>query len=214
MNSFWLPLTALPYFYLYGRDLLSIRYRWSDLLRVYALNLLLIPVNLGGVFKSIYQGISGKQIPFSRTPKVNGRTSVPMAYVLAVLALAAWCVGFTVVDVTYDRWGHALFGALNGAFLIYAITKFVGWRESFADLGLLTDNHTDAASIPQFDADILSLDNQRARERRKFNLISTPSSKDAGARCFRENRRRAQDRRRNNFTNRYFPEADVRMQNA
>ncbi len=48
INSAWLPLTALPYFLLYGRDLVLCGYRASDLLRVYALNLLLIPVNVGG----------------------------------------------------------------------------------------------------------------------------------------------------------------------
>jgi len=214
MNSFWLPLAAVPYFYLYGRDLLSMSYRWSDLLRVYALNLLLIPVNLGGVFKSISQGISGKQIPFGRTPKVDGRTSVPMAYVLAVLALAAWCVGFTVVDVTYERWGHALFGALNGLFLLYGVTKFLGWRESFSDLGLFNSKHADAETIQLADADIVHLKEQRSAERRLFSLISMRSSEDTGARCIREDRRSKQDRRRNNFTNSYFPEADLQMQNG
>ncbi len=69
MQTFWLPLTALPYFYLYGRDLVSLGYKWSDTLRVYALNMCLISINLGGVFKSISQGITGERIPFVRTPK-------------------------------------------------------------------------------------------------------------------------------------------------
>lgn len=144
MNSFWLPLTALPYFYLYGRDLVSIRYRWSDLLRVYALNLILIPVNLGGVFKSISQGVSGKKIPFCRTPKVDGRTPVPPGYVLAVLALAVWCAVAPVPDIVQGRWWHAAFLALNGTLFLYAIGAFMGWRESFSDLGLLSDNQQGA----------------------------------------------------------------------
>jgi cellulose synthase/poly-beta-1,6-N-acetylglucosamine synthase-like glycosyltransferase len=214
MNSFWLPLTAVPYFYLYGRDLVSMKYRWSDLLRVYALNLILIPVNLGGVFKSIYQGISGKQIPFGRTPKVDGRTSVPVVYVLAVFALTAWCAGFTAVDVMHERWGHALFMVLNGTFLVYAITKSIGWQESFSDLGLLTKKHTDAATIQLADADIISLREQRTKERRSFGLASLRPGKDTGARCIREDCRRKQDRRRNNFTNSFFPEATLQMQNG
>ena len=147
MTSFWLPLTAVPYFYLYGRDLVSIRYRWSDLLRVYALNLMLIPVNLGGVFKSISQGITGKKIPFCRTPKVDGRTPVPPVYVLAVLALAAWCVGVTVLDITQARWWHAGFLALNGTLFIYAIRVYMGWKESFHDLGLLSDDPQEASEF-------------------------------------------------------------------
>ena len=44
-----LPLTAIPYFLLYGRDLVRLGYSWADLPRVYALNLLLLPVILAGV---------------------------------------------------------------------------------------------------------------------------------------------------------------------
>lgn len=138
MNTFWLPLTAIPYFYLYGRDLVSMQYRWSDLLRVYALNLMLIPVNLGGVFKSISQGISGKKIPFCRTPKVEGRTSVPVIYVLSVVALSVWCVLVTTVDIAEERWWHATFMALNGTLFLYAVCIYMGLRESLSDLAVLT----------------------------------------------------------------------------
>ena len=51
----WIPLTALPYFSLYARDLRRSGYRAADVLRVFALNLMLIPVNLGGVFLSMRQ---------------------------------------------------------------------------------------------------------------------------------------------------------------
>jgi len=193
MNTLWLPLTAAPYFYLYGRDLVSLKYRWSDLLRVYALNLALIPVNLGGVFKSIYQGISGEKIPFGRTPKVDGRTSVPMVYVLAVLALAAWCVSFALVDMTYERWGHALFSVLNGAFLIYAITKFIGWRESFSDIGLLTNNHADAAIVQLADANIIHSIQERIKQRQRFDLASMSPMKDTNHSYIREDRSKVPD---------------------
>jgi cellulose synthase/poly-beta-1,6-N-acetylglucosamine synthase-like glycosyltransferase len=136
MQTFWLPLTAVPYFYLYGRDLVSLRYKWSDTLRVYALNMSLIPINLGGVFKSISQGITGKRIPFFRTPKVGNRTAVHSVYVVAVLAIATWCLVCFVADLGYERWGHAVFMLLNGISLFYAITNFMGWRECFQDLGL------------------------------------------------------------------------------
>src|SRR5262249_46485513 len=46
LSSAWLPLSAAPYYVLYGRDLCLSGYRWIDLLRVYALNLMLLPVNL------------------------------------------------------------------------------------------------------------------------------------------------------------------------
>lgn len=69
-QSPWLPLTAMPYYALYARDLWQSGYRHgADLLRVYALNLLLLPVNLGGVLRSLHQGFKGHKIPFRRTPK-------------------------------------------------------------------------------------------------------------------------------------------------
>lgn len=178
MDTLWLPLTAVPYFYLYGRDLVSLKYRWADLLRVYAMNLALIPVNLGGVFKSISQGISGEKIPFGRTPKVDGRTSVPMAYVLAVLALAVLCVSFTLIDVAYQRWGHALFSAFNGAFLVYAISQFIGWYESFHDLGLLANERTEAATVLLAEVNVVHSIEERIRERRFYNLSPMPPVKD------------------------------------
>lgn len=190
MNSPWLPLTAVPYFYLYGRDLVSLKYRWSDLLRVYALNLMLIPVNLGGVFKSISQGISGHQIPFGRTPKVDGRTSVPGVYALAVLALAAWCVGATIIDTYYEHWGHALFSALNGSFLIYAITKFIGWRECFEDIGLTVNHQSDAVAVQMANADIIHLNDKRVVEQKPFDLASMFPLKDKDGRYVRQFRRK------------------------
>jgi cellulose synthase (UDP-forming) len=73
--------TALPYFALYARDLSLIGRRRRDLLEVYALNLLLLPVNLGGVLTSIRQGLTGRRIPFGRTPKVSDRTAAPAGYI-------------------------------------------------------------------------------------------------------------------------------------
>lgn len=136
VESFWLPLTALPYFLLYARDLRYSGYRTGDLTRVYALNLLLIPVNLGGVLKSMQQVLTGRRIPFGRTPKVSGRTATSARYVLAVYGLcASWLVGFGI-DVAAERWFSALFCLTNAGMLVYAIWSFVGLRESWQDICL------------------------------------------------------------------------------
>jgi len=164
MTTWWLPLAAVPYFFLYGRDLVSLNYRWSDLLRVYALNLALIPVNLGGVLKSISQAFTGEKIPFGRTPKREGRTAVPGAYVIALLALPAWCVAFTVIDAYFSRWGHALFSLFNGVFLVYAITRFVGWRDSLVDLGIVDETAERAAAPRTVEAEVVSLQAQRPKQ--------------------------------------------------
>jgi cellulose synthase/poly-beta-1,6-N-acetylglucosamine synthase-like glycosyltransferase len=137
MHGWWLPLTALPYFALYGRDLVGSGYGWWDLPRVYALNLLLIPVNLGGVSKSLYQACTGRQSPFGRTPKVEGRTASPRFYVMAELAILLYCMVRGALDLGAGLYLHALFALINGALLTYAIGAFVGFREMAEDLGLL-----------------------------------------------------------------------------
>jgi hypothetical protein len=132
-QSFWALLPALPYLYVLGRDLVQLGYRWSDLLRVYALNLLLIPVNLGGVFGSMKQAITGKKTPFARTPKVVDRTSAPGIYILIEFALVLACVLGTLNNALDGRWAHAAFALLNSLFLAYSITAFMGLRESWED---------------------------------------------------------------------------------
>lgn len=134
IESVLLPLSALPYFWLYGRDLLLCGYRRADLFNIYALNLLLIPVNLGGVLKSVQQGITGKKIPFGRTPKVQGRTAAAPLYVIAGYALfAQWLLG-AMFNFHEGYYAHAIFATLNASVLLYAIRTFIGYRESWEDV--------------------------------------------------------------------------------
>lgn len=136
IESAWLPMTALPYFFLYGRDLCHNGYRLSDLIRVYALNLLLIPVNLGGVLKSIEQGFTGQRIPFGRTPKVTGRTAAPAGYVLAAYGLLIWWLIGAGIDVVNEHWSSAMFFSANAALLAYAIYRFIGLGNSYEDIAI------------------------------------------------------------------------------
>lgn len=134
IHGLWLPLSALPYFVLYARDLRYSGYRASDLARVYALNLLLIPVNIGGVLGSLRQAATGRRIPFGRTPKISDRTATPRLYVLAEYALlASWLIGFGR-DIAAGRWVSGAFCLANAGMLAYAIAAFMGLRESWADL--------------------------------------------------------------------------------
>ncbi len=134
VNSVWLPATALPYFVLYGRDLVRIGYQWRDLASVYALNLLLIPINLGGVFKSIEQAVTRKKLPFGRTPKVLNRTAIPALYLLAEYGMLIWWSLGAIFDFAAHRWTHAAFGAFNTAFLGFAIYSYIGWSATVEDL--------------------------------------------------------------------------------
>ena len=78
LTSVWLPLTALPYFLLYGRDLSLMGYDGCrDLFRVYALNLLLIPIHLSGACKSLRQKLTGQKTPFQQNPEGKRQNQGP-----------------------------------------------------------------------------------------------------------------------------------------
>lgn len=129
----WACFSVLPYAALSARDLRITGYNYSDVFRVYALNLILIPMVLGGFLKSIQQGITGAKIPFGRTPKVSGRTPVPPLYCLLELAFPLVLTMALLWDLHSHRWLHALFLAINCAFLLYALSRMIGIREALAD---------------------------------------------------------------------------------
>lgn len=142
-NSIWLPLTSLTYYILYARDLNQNGYRISDVFRVYALNLLLIPVNLGGVFKSIEQALTGKHIPFSRTPKIQGRTAASPLYIIASYMLFLQFFAGGLYSMYKGFVYPGAFSLVNAAFLLYAIVRFIGLKESMEDL-----RHTISERMP------------------------------------------------------------------
>jgi cellulose synthase/poly-beta-1,6-N-acetylglucosamine synthase-like glycosyltransferase len=135
LMTVWLSLTAAPYFLLYARDLSILRYRGViDFVRVYALNLLLLPVHLGGALKSVQQLLTGEKIPFQRTPKVLGRTSSPALYVALEYGLLLLCCVTGLLYASQGRWISAAFALVNGALYGYAIASFIGFSESLQDL--------------------------------------------------------------------------------
>ncbi len=136
ITTVWLPLTALPYYLLYGRDLMLCGYRASDLLRVYALNILLIPVNLGGVLKSLQQAVTGQQIPFGRTPKIKGRTATAPLYIIAIFAIFTQWLFSAFGDFNIGHYNQGAFAFLNAAILFYAVFIFIGLRDGWSDIAI------------------------------------------------------------------------------
>lgn len=130
----WIPLAALPYFIVYSRDLAHSGYKKRDVLRVYALNLALLPINVAGVIRSIHQWITNKKLPFARTPKVSGRTGIPGRYLLTHLVILSYWAMASGFDLADGRWAHAGFGAVNIALLAYALVRFVGIAHAGQDL--------------------------------------------------------------------------------
>jgi cellulose synthase (UDP-forming) len=142
----WIPLAMTAYMVAYARDLRQCGYGWLDFPRVYALNLLLLPVNLGGTLRSLYQACTGRHAAFARTPKVTGRTAMPGAYVVMEYLLLAVTLALTVSDLMLGKWVGAALSGLYALFFAYGLGRFIGWRASWEDLRLWMGSRAATAS--------------------------------------------------------------------
>jgi cellulose synthase (UDP-forming) len=127
---------ALPYFIAMASDLRSTGYKASDVLRIYGFNLILLPVNLAGVLKSLQQAVTGKKIPFARTPKVKNRTAAPVLYVIAPYLIVAFSLFTLWRDIVERNWGNAAFAAFNAVLATWAILSYIGVLNSIVDVWL------------------------------------------------------------------------------
>ena len=128
-----LGLMALPYFAAMASDLRYCGYKRLDVLRIYGFNLILLPVNLAGTLSSIVQGITASKAPFLRTPKVRNRTVVPPFFVVAPYLLIALAALTGYFAWRHHRVENMAYAALNVVLACYAVTAFIGLRNSAAD---------------------------------------------------------------------------------
>lgn len=127
-------LAALPYFLAMAGDLHYCGYKPLDVLRIYGFNLILLPVNLAGVLKSLQQALTGKRTPFARTPKVKDRTVTPLLYLLAPLSIVAFSVFTLWRDYNLHNWGNAAFAAFNAVTTCWAIVAYIGLDHMAVDI--------------------------------------------------------------------------------
>jgi cellulose synthase/poly-beta-1,6-N-acetylglucosamine synthase-like glycosyltransferase len=129
-------LASLPYFLAMGSDLRYNGYRFGDILRIYGFNLILLPVNLAGVLKSLQQAVTGKKIPFARTPKVKNRTAATLLYVLLPYAIVAFSALTLWRDSLAGNWGNAAFAGFNAVLAMASIVANIGVWNSLVDIWL------------------------------------------------------------------------------
>jgi cellulose synthase/poly-beta-1,6-N-acetylglucosamine synthase-like glycosyltransferase len=127
-------LAALPYFLAMASDLKYCGYKRSDIFRIYGFNLILLPVNLAGVLKSVQQALSGKKIPFARTPKVKNRTVSPILYVILPLIIVGFSVFTLWRDVNAENWANAAFAGFNAFVASWAILAYIGIKGTILDI--------------------------------------------------------------------------------
>jgi hypothetical protein len=121
-----LALVSLAYLAMVASDLRCCGYRRTDVLGVYGFKLVLLPVNLAGVGSSIRQGLVGAKTSFRRTPKVRGRTTPALLFVITPYALVAFSLFTLVLAYENERWVNAAVAGLNAVLTIYAIVAFIG----------------------------------------------------------------------------------------
>jgi cellulose synthase (UDP-forming) len=152
-QTFWLPLCAVPYFWIQHRDLRRLGYRQAEILRIWSLNLLLVPVNLAGVSKSLHQAAIGAKTPFARTPKVEDRTRIPRLYIAAPLVFAISAVISAWLHLQNGFGMDTAFAFITVGLLLYAMFVFVGPRAAFDDLlrpnGQATNAKDDPEELPE-----------------------------------------------------------------
>ncbi len=133
-------LAAVPYFLSMAIDLRYCRYRYSDIIRIYGFNLILLPVNIAGTLKSLEQALTTKKTAFARTPKVKNRTSAGLPYVLSPLFIVAFSVFTLWRNIEGQNWGNAAFAGFNTLAASWAIVSYIGIKNLVVDIWLgLTD---------------------------------------------------------------------------
>ncbi|GAB3600235.1 glycosyltransferase family 2 protein [Microbacterium tumbae] len=131
---------ALPYFLAMASDLKYSGYKRTDIFRIYGFNLILLPVNLAGVLKSLQQGLTGRKIPFARTPKIKDRTGSPLLYIVSPLAIIAFSVLVAWRSAHDGSWWTLAFSAFNAVCAAWAFLAYIGVRGAIVDTWIgLTD---------------------------------------------------------------------------
>lgn len=142
-------LASLPYFFAMASDLKYCGYNYSDIFRIYGFNLMLLPVNLAGVIKSIEQAVTAKKIPFARTPKVKNRTAASLPFILTPIFIVGFSLFVLWRNIEVQNWGDAAFAGFNAFATMWAIAAYIGIGNLFVDLWFGLTNWLYVDVVPQ-----------------------------------------------------------------
>lgn len=106
-----------------------------DAIGLYALGILLIPINISGLYQSLKQMITGKRGAFGRTPKMAHRTTAPWHHVALQWGISA----MLAVKVVFYIWKVPILSvsiatAVSFLLTFHGVTRFIGWRNSYVDI--------------------------------------------------------------------------------
>ncbi len=129
-------LAAAPYFIAMAMDLKYCRYNYTDIIRIYGFNLILLPVNIAGTLKSLQQALTTKKIPFARTPKVKNRTATAWIYLVSPLLIIGFSLFTLWRNIEGQNWGNAAFAGFNAFAASWAVIAYIGLQNLLVDLWL------------------------------------------------------------------------------
>ncbi len=129
-------LAAAPYFIAMAMDLKYCRYNYTDIIRIYGFNLILLPVNIAGTLKSLQQALTTKKIPFARTPKVKNRTATAWIYLVSPLLIIGFSLFTLWRNIEGQNWGNAAFAGFNAFAASWAVIAYIGLKNLLVDLWL------------------------------------------------------------------------------
>jgi cellulose synthase/poly-beta-1,6-N-acetylglucosamine synthase-like glycosyltransferase len=127
-------LAMVPYLVGQALDLRRLGYPARLVLWVSGLNFALVMVNLAGALKSIQQGVTGRKIPFARTPKVRDRTAAPALYVVAAYLAGPYLLLISWVAAQMNRWPVSVVATTTALVAIIAAMAFVPPRSAWEDV--------------------------------------------------------------------------------
>ena len=132
-------LAAMPYFLAMASDLKYCGYNYTDVFRIYGFNLIMLPINLAGVFKSLEQAATGVKISFARTPKVKNRTVAEPIFVITPVLIVGFSLFTVWRNIVNPNWGNAIFAGFNALVATWAILAYIGLGNIAVDcwLGLV-----------------------------------------------------------------------------
>ena len=97
-------------------------------------NLVLLPVNVAGVLKSLQQAVTGRKIPFARTPKIANRVAAPAVFVITPFASSLLILLVAWETFQAEYWTGFSFATVTFALLVSGALTFIGLRNAVADV--------------------------------------------------------------------------------
>ena len=80
------------------------------------------------------QYLTGKKIPFARTPKVKNRTTTPLLFVIAPILIISFSLFTLYRNILEQNWINASVAAFNALAALWAVIAYIGIINLIIDL--------------------------------------------------------------------------------